>query len=354
MAAAVSNGKEVSAAGYAAAAASAAGGGMEDRLSGQHGASPAASQGDDRQISCEDIQRVQNLIEKCLELYMTQDEVVNTLKSEASIQPRFTTLVWQKLEEQNPEFFRAYYTRLKLKDQIILFNHLLEQQVQMFQKIQSGWVQPAGPQVVAQPPMSGQPVATMPMMPMALPTGLPPRAPMTIQATVGQPAQGLPSSMPPRATRVAIDKSATAALPVSSAVMSTQSKSVPSQAHVLVSAVGHIPSVPPAVPQVAHNVPVATAAAPAPNSRHSTLADISTSLPPAADHDFQATAGLAVSALCKPDDSLVGNSEIEDSEGLPRNFSMSDLNLDPNLDGSLGLLHAIGGDGLDLAMDLET
>ena len=43
--------------------------------------------------------------------------------------------VWQKLEEQNPEFFKAYYTRLKLKKQIVLFNHLLEQQVQLMRKM---------------------------------------------------------------------------------------------------------------------------------------------------------------------------------------------------------------------------
>jgi uncharacterized protein (TIGR01589 family) len=36
--------------------------------------------------------------------------------------------VWQKLEEENAEFFRSYYIRLKLKKQIILFNHLLEHQ----------------------------------------------------------------------------------------------------------------------------------------------------------------------------------------------------------------------------------
>ena len=42
-------------------------------------------------------------------------------------------MVAQKLEEQNPSFFRAYYTRLKLKDQIVLFNHLLLQQVRHLQ-----------------------------------------------------------------------------------------------------------------------------------------------------------------------------------------------------------------------------
>lgn len=39
--------------------------------------------------------------------------------------------VWQKLEEENADFFRAYYIRLKLKKQIILFNHLLEHQYQL-------------------------------------------------------------------------------------------------------------------------------------------------------------------------------------------------------------------------------
>ncbi|PRW50967.1 hypothetical protein C2E21_5359 [Chlorella sorokiniana] len=90
-------------------------------------------------ISQDDIQMVQNLIERCLQLYMTQNEVVSILQQQAKIEPSFTQLVWQKLEEQNLEFFRCYYTRLKLKSQIIMFNHLLEQQVAMVQKVQRGW-----------------------------------------------------------------------------------------------------------------------------------------------------------------------------------------------------------------------
>lgn len=38
-----------------------------------------------------------------------------------------------------PPFRSCYYTRLKLKSQIIMFNHLLEQQVAMVQKVQRGW-----------------------------------------------------------------------------------------------------------------------------------------------------------------------------------------------------------------------
>ncbi|XP_047950767.1 uncharacterized protein LOC125196332 isoform X1 [Salvia hispanica] len=90
--------------------------------------SVSASSNDNRKVSRGDIELVQNLIERCLQLYMNKDEVVKTLVNRAKIDPAFTTLVWQKLEEENADFFRAYYIRLKLKKQIILFNNLLEHQ----------------------------------------------------------------------------------------------------------------------------------------------------------------------------------------------------------------------------------
>ncbi|RMZ52612.1 hypothetical protein APUTEX25_000731 [Auxenochlorella protothecoides] len=91
-------------------------------------------------VSTADIQLVQNLIERCLQVYLAQGEVVKILSAQATIEPGFTQLVWQKLEEQNPDFFAAYNLRLKLKGQIIMFNHLLEQQVQVVQRMQHGWV----------------------------------------------------------------------------------------------------------------------------------------------------------------------------------------------------------------------
>lgn len=42
--------------------------------------------------------------------------------------------VWQKLEEENREFFEAYHVRLILKNQILVFNRLLEKQVELMQK----------------------------------------------------------------------------------------------------------------------------------------------------------------------------------------------------------------------------
>ncbi|CAH9089505.1 unnamed protein product [Cuscuta europaea] len=88
----------------------------------------SASGNDNKKVSREDIALVQNLIERCLQLYMDKDEVVKTLLNRARIDPSFTSLVWRKLEEENADFFQGYYIRLTLKKQIILFNQLLEQQ----------------------------------------------------------------------------------------------------------------------------------------------------------------------------------------------------------------------------------
>ncbi|KAF7077956.1 hypothetical protein CFC21_082448 [Triticum aestivum] len=95
-------------------------------------------EGERRKVSREDIQLVQNLIERCLQLYMNQKEVVETLSFQAKIEPSFTELVWQKLEEENPEFFKAYYVRLMLKNQINVFNKLLAHQCRLMNKDPSG------------------------------------------------------------------------------------------------------------------------------------------------------------------------------------------------------------------------
>ncbi|KAF9667385.1 hypothetical protein SADUNF_Sadunf15G0017500 [Salix dunnii] len=75
---------------------------------------------------CREIKTVQDFIERCLQLYMSKDEVVKTLLQHARIQPGFTSIVWNRLEQENTEFFKAYYTKLVLKKQIAKFNELLE------------------------------------------------------------------------------------------------------------------------------------------------------------------------------------------------------------------------------------
>ncbi|XP_048231302.1 uncharacterized protein LOC8281386 isoform X2 [Ricinus communis] len=90
---------------------------------------------------------------------MNRDEVVRTLLTRARIDPGFTTLVWQKLEEENADFFRAYYIRLKLKKQILLFNHLLEHQYHLMKF-------PVPPKVPLAPIQNGihpMPVNNLPM-----------------------------------------------------------------------------------------------------------------------------------------------------------------------------------------------
>ncbi|XP_058743881.1 uncharacterized protein LOC131616539 isoform X1 [Vicia villosa] len=121
--------------------------------------SASASSNDSKKVSRQDIELVQNLIERCLQLYMNKDEVVKTLLTRAKIDPGFTTLVWQKLEEENADFFRAYYVRLKLKKQILLFNHLLEHQCHLMKY-------PMPPKVPLAPIQNGihpMPVNNLPM-----------------------------------------------------------------------------------------------------------------------------------------------------------------------------------------------
>ena len=83
-----------------------------------------------------DVALVQSLIEKCLQLYLNQAEVITALRIQSNIEPGFTALVWRKLEEQNPLFFRAYNVRLRIKEQIAAFNYLVSQQAQLVNRSQ--------------------------------------------------------------------------------------------------------------------------------------------------------------------------------------------------------------------------
>lgn len=148
--------------------------------------SAAVSSSDGRKVSREDIELVQNLIERCLQLYMNRDEVVKTLLNRARIDPGFTTLVWQKLEEENADFFKAYYTRLKLKKQIILFNHLLEHQYHLMKY--------SVPQKVPLPPIQNG-MHPMPVnnLPMGYPVLHPPPIPATGQPHLDSMSHGISS-----------------------------------------------------------------------------------------------------------------------------------------------------------------
>ncbi|GBG91353.1 hypothetical protein CBR_g52240 [Chara braunii] len=141
-----------------------------------------------QKISCDDIQLVQNLIERCLQLYLNQREVITSLQYHAKIGPDFTSLVWQKLEEQNPEFFKAYYVRLKLKEQIHTFNNLLACQVHKMDQMQLSYKQ-AMPQGNALAPATGIPTngvrAHGPIAPIGYPAN-------PMQTGIGTPHRLLP------------------------------------------------------------------------------------------------------------------------------------------------------------------
>ncbi|XP_066162940.1 uncharacterized protein [Oryza sativa Japonica Group] len=141
---------------------------------------------DNRKVSREDIELVQNLIERCLQLYMNKGEVVRTLSTRARIEPGFTTLVWQKLEEENSEFFRAYYIRLKLKRQIILFNHLLQHQYNLMKY-------PAPPNVPLAPMQNGMHPMPVNNLPMGYPVLQQPMMPAPGQPHIDSMACGLSS-----------------------------------------------------------------------------------------------------------------------------------------------------------------
>ncbi|KAL8484279.1 hypothetical protein ACS0TY_026821 [Phlomoides rotata] len=93
------------------------------------------SGGEGRKLSNQDIQLVQNRIEQCLQHYMNKKEVINALIIQDNIEPCITELVWQRLEEENQDFFKAYYLKLLVKDQIMEFNRLLSEQVELMRRI---------------------------------------------------------------------------------------------------------------------------------------------------------------------------------------------------------------------------
>lgn len=97
----------------------------------QHPSSTTDAIGEAKQVTWGDIIYVKHFVETCIKSYMTKNEVIKELSTRATIDPCFTQLVWQRLERENSDFFRKYYIWLKVKEQILLFNHLLEQQHQV-------------------------------------------------------------------------------------------------------------------------------------------------------------------------------------------------------------------------------
>ncbi|PIN26527.1 Angiotensin-converting enzyme 2 [Handroanthus impetiginosus] len=284
--------------------------------------SVSVSSNDNRKVSREDIELVQNLIERCLQLYMNRDEVVKTLLNRARIDPGFTTLVWQKLEEENADFFRAYYIRLKLKKQIILFNHLLEHQYHLMKY-------PMPPKVPLAPVQNGihpMPVNNLPMGYPVMPhhpvpaAGQPHMDPMGYSASGCHIVNGVPAPgnfQPMRmnsGNEMVIDTTASDVSPIMP----------PSNA---MSSMSDMPVSPTSVASSGHF--------PFSASEISGIGVDTSALDTAFTSDVASSVGLQL-----PPDNGAGNSRdsLRSLAQIPWNFSLSDLTADlPNL-GDLGAL----------------
>ncbi|KAL5149703.1 hypothetical protein HKD37_13G036467 [Glycine soja] len=80
-----------------------------------------------KHVTRKDVKRVQALIEHCLTQNMNKEEAVELI-SQVEIEPNFIKLVWQKLEEENQEFFKCYYAKMAWKQKMMLLSIFSEEQ----------------------------------------------------------------------------------------------------------------------------------------------------------------------------------------------------------------------------------
>lgn len=52
-------------------------------------------------------------------------------------------MVWEQLEEQNHDFFYCYNVMLRVKDQMVSFNYLVDQQTRLLHKLSLSLKPPA-------------------------------------------------------------------------------------------------------------------------------------------------------------------------------------------------------------------
>mmetsp|Transcript_34928 Transcript_34928/g.78918 ORF Transcript_34928/g.78918 Transcript_34928/m.78918 type:complete len:115 (-) Transcript_34928:105-449(-) len=79
-------------------------------------------------VAWDEIKSVQVMIERCMQHYLTQAEIITTLQSQMGVRPSLTTSVLRLLEEQNGPYFYSYNVMLRVKDQLTSFNYLADQQ----------------------------------------------------------------------------------------------------------------------------------------------------------------------------------------------------------------------------------
>lgn len=80
-------------------------------------------------ISQQRLIQVQKMIEECLKVYMSVDDICEALRVQHAVEPAHTRSICAALKENSPEFFVVYELRLRIKEQIAAFNFVVAQQV---------------------------------------------------------------------------------------------------------------------------------------------------------------------------------------------------------------------------------
>ncbi|EFN54643.1 hypothetical protein CHLNCDRAFT_135199 [Chlorella variabilis] len=71
----------------------------------------ASPKDDEKTVTAEDVQQVHAALERCIQRGLNKLEAVQLL-ARLGVAPKFSLLVWDRLEAENKEFFAAYNTQL--------------------------------------------------------------------------------------------------------------------------------------------------------------------------------------------------------------------------------------------------
>ncbi|ESQ30509.1 hypothetical protein EUTSA_v10012313mg, partial [Eutrema salsugineum] len=77
---------------------------------------------------------IKGKIEACIQKYMSMEQTMTYLHENHQIYPPLVTAIWERLQRDNPDFFKEYNKRCEVARQIATFNDLLAQQVYLMQK----------------------------------------------------------------------------------------------------------------------------------------------------------------------------------------------------------------------------
>ncbi|KAK1411031.1 hypothetical protein QVD17_37575 [Tagetes erecta] len=100
-----------------------------------------------RNVTFDEIDRVKYLIEQCILQYMKKKQVIDVLHQQHNIEPCVTKIIWQHLEKQNKSFFKNYYLRLAVLDQVNKFDYLVEKEAEIINQLchlNGSNIQPSG------------------------------------------------------------------------------------------------------------------------------------------------------------------------------------------------------------------